>query len=48
MTIKKKKKPALPKQVRLTLRDWEQLRRVAFRSHLPMATLVSKLIAEHL
>jgi hypothetical protein len=45
MTIKKKKKLALPKQVRLSLRDWELLRRVAFKKHMPMATLISELIA---
>ena len=43
-----KRKPKITKQVRISLAHWEQLRRVAFRSHKPMSVVMEELIANHL
>lgn len=40
-----KRKNHSAKQVRISLKAWEQLRRVAFRSHKPMSLVLEDLVA---
>jgi hypothetical protein len=44
----KKAKKKVRKNVGISLAHWEQLRRVAFRSHQPMSVVMEHLITNHL
>jgi hypothetical protein len=44
--MKTKKKQKVSKQVRVSLKHYEQLRRAAYRAHKPMAAILEEIIAQ--